>query len=666
MIGALCLLAAQAAASPEPPRFAEETVVTAERAEGPRADTPAALSVLGREEIRRLPVETLAGLLDHVPGVQVLFGEGYGLVPMVQSRGFFAGGEAEYVQLLVDGVPVADVESGLADWRRIRAADIDRVEVLHGPGSALYGDTALGGVVQVFTRATGTDPVREAGLSVASFGSLAADAAWRGVLGGLRAGAHASGARTGGFRAHSATDEAAADLSLASVGDAPRLSLTLSGSGRDREDPGPLDRDQLGRDRFSSDRLFRFDREETRRGRVALAIQRDGGDLRYRALVHGSARDTRFLRTLLLAAGIGDRALRDVDTRAVGVTLEAERSAGGRGRARIGVDVSRERAHTGYRAVDEDGVAGSSSGMVSARRERLGAFAAADWRVSRRVRLASGLRWDGIADDAGPELGGRLVRSAWSPRAGVSVRVGPDDGTPVSVFLQASRAFKAPTLDQLADPRPFPDFGGGTFTISNPRLEPQRAVNVEAGLSRHGARAWWDVVFYRMTVADEIDFDPATFRYANVGSSLHRGVEASVRLFQGRRLAPHLAYVWTRVGLRDPAAADRQLKNIPKHVLRAGLTARLPGAVTLEARGEWMGRRFLDDANAYPLRSAALVDGRVQRTFGRVRARIDATNLAARDWEAVGYALPDLEGRPVPYVFPGTGRAVRAGVDIAF
>jgi len=46
---------------------------------------------------------------------------------------------------------------------------------------------------------------------------------------------------------------------------------------------------------------------------------------------------------------------------------------------------------------------------------------------------------------------------------------------PVSVFLQVSRAFKAPTVDQLADARPFPDFAGGTFVISNPLLAPQRA-----------------------------------------------------------------------------------------------------------------------------------------------------------------------------------------------
>ena len=664
-MGLAFLFAAQAGAPAERPRFAEEMVVTAERAEGPLADMPAPVSALNRDAVQRLPAETLSGVLAYVPGIQVLFGEGYGLTPMVQARGFFGGGEAEYLQLLVDGVPVGDAESGLADWRGIRSAGIDRIEVLRGPGSALYGDTALGGVVQVFTRGSGATAVREVGFSAGRFGSLSADGAWRGAIRGLRAGGHASGAHTGGFRAHSAADEGGADASVASAGAVPRVALTLSASSRRREDPGPLDRVQLRDDRFSSDALFRFDREETRRGRASLTLRGGGAATRYRALVHGAVRDTRFLRTLLVAAGFGDRAFRDVDTRALGLTLEGERSVGTALRARAGADLARDRADSGYRAVDGEGQTGAAVAFVSAHRDRLGVFGAADWRVTPRVRLAAGLRWDGIADDAGPAYGGRAVRSAWSPRGGATVGLGRMAGAPLRAFVQASGAFKAPTLDQLLDPRPFPDFQGGTFTISNPRLQPQQAANLEAGISRHGTRARWDIALYRMTVKNEIDFDPAIFRYANIGRSVHRGLEAEIRILEGRRVAPHLSYAWTRVWRRE-ATNGAQLKNVPEHTVRIGLTARLPGRVTADILGEAMARRFLDDDGAFPLQGAVLVDARVQRRFGRLRARVDATNLAGRDWEAVGYALPDFEGRLVPYVFPGAGRAVRAGVEVLF
>ncbi|HEY7574586.1 MAG TPA: TonB-dependent receptor plug domain-containing protein, partial [Thermoanaerobaculia bacterium] len=137
----------------EPPSVHEEMVVTAERGPEPREEIPASVDVLTREEIQKLPARDLSELMEFLPGFHAFFRESFGgPPPILTSRGFFGGGEAEYVQLRVDGVPVEDVENGIVDWRRIRVEDIERVEALRGPSSSLYGDTALGGVVQVFTR----------------------------------------------------------------------------------------------------------------------------------------------------------------------------------------------------------------------------------------------------------------------------------------------------------------------------------------------------------------------------------------------------------------------------------------------------------------------------------------------------------------------------------
>ena len=664
---ALLLIAAQAAEpSPSPPpRFAEEVVVTAERGASARAETPAAVSVMSGDEARLLPVVDLAGVLDHMPGFQVLFSEGYGQAPMVLARGFFGAGEAEYVQLLVDGVPAADAETGLADWRRLRAADVARVEAVRGPASPLYGDTALGGVVQVFTRHGPGAEGGSASLSAATFRSASGEGAWRGAAGPLGMGLEATASRTDGFRAHGGEDGGGVSVRLSGAGPAPRVVVTLTGSTRGREDPGPLTAQQAQLSPSASDPLFRFDRDDSRRGRVAVAV-RGGGWLDYRAQAHASFRDAEVVRTLLLAPGLGDRARRDVDTRGAGVILEGERDAGAVAHLRLGLEATREDVDSVYRAVGDAGRAGGVTGSVEARRDRAAAFASADWRTSERVRLVAGARFDAIADDAGPALGGRRTRTAWSPQAGATVRLGRLHGIPVTVFVHASRAFKAPTIDQLADARPFPDFAGGTFTVSNPLLEPQRAGTVEAGVSRAGPGGRVEVVAYRTAVDDEIDFDPATFRYANVGRSLHRGIEASLELFERRAVSPRVSYAWTDVHLRGEGVAAGQLKNIPVHTVRAGATARLPGHVGLDARVGWMGRRFADDAEQVPLRDALVVDARATRAFGRMRLRLDATNLIGRRWDALGYVLSDFEGRAVPHVFPAAGRALRAGIDYNF
>jgi outer membrane receptor protein involved in Fe transport len=670
----LFLLAAAAASSPEnrpaapdQPGVKEEVVVTAERGPEPREQIPAAVSVLTREEIDRLPAENLSELLDFLPGFHVLFPEEYGNPPIVSSRGFFGGGEAEYVQLLIDGVPVSDLESGLADWRRIRSADIERIEALRGPASSLYGDTALGGVVQIFTRSAGQLPAGSLALSGGSFATRSADFTLRRGLGALDLGLGATASRSDGFREHSQTDQQALDLSVGRSVGAGVWRLTLSGSSREREDPGPRTLEELRTDRFGSDALFRFDREETERGRMSLSYRHESPALDYTALIYGTLRETSLLRTLLIAAGVGDRAWRDLSSESVGGTLQGERTLSLFGRAselRAGLDLARESLDAAYRPVADDGSRGTEVASESGRRDRLALFLSHGWHLSARVRLTTGARWDRIADDFG--AASRSRQEAWSPRLGLNWRLGSLGASPLVLFAQVSRAFKAPTLDQLFDPRPFPDFAGGSFTISNPNLKPQKAETIEAGVSRLADALSFELVAYRTEVRDEIDFDPATFQYRNIGKSRHVGIEASTRLFGRGPFSPSLSYEWTRVEPLEGDDRGTQLKNIPEHLVRAGLGAALPASLQAEVHYTWMGGRFLDDPNRIPLADASVLDLRLQRAFGGVRVRLDLLNLTDEEYEQFGFALPDFTGGVAAYYLPGAGFAARAGIDWGF
>lgn len=667
-IGALVVLHAMLFRAPaRPPAVRENVVVTAERAPEPRESVPAAVSVLTREEIERLPAQDLAELLRHLPGFHVNFGTPFGGAPMVSARGFFGGGEAEYVQLLVDGVPVSDVESGLADWRRIRASDVERVEALRGPASALYGDTALGGLIQVFTRHARGEPGGTVSFSGGSFGSFGADASSSFPVGAATLGVAATASRTDGFRQHATSEEEAADFSLQLPAGGASWTLALSGSSRDREEPGPRTSEQLGRERFGSDPLFRFDRDETRRGRASLSFRGGGDTAPLRGHLYGALRDTEATRTLLVAAGVGDRIFRSIESDALGGSFEAEKSfARGTREARVvaGLDFARESLDSAYRSVDDGGERGSEVARVSGRRHRIGLFFSGAWEPVARLRLTAGARWDSIADRFGSA--GDVSRRAWSPRAGFTVRLGRLDANPVSVFVQASRAFKAPTVDQLFDPRPFPDFAGGTFEISNPGLRPQRAKTIEAGASRRTGSSSLEVVVYRTEVDDEIDFDTATFRYANIGRTRHEGVEVSARLFASGPVSPFVSWSWNRTEPLEGENRGRQLKNVPEHLVRPGITVALPGETRFEAAATILTGRYLDDAHRFPLDDAATIDVRVQKRFGRLSARADLLNVTNARWEEVGLALPDFEGELAPYYFPAAGFAARLGMEWRF
>jgi outer membrane cobalamin receptor len=643
------------------PPVKQEIVVTAEREEQPRDQACAAVTVLNRDAIKSLPAESLSEVMAFVPGVTMMFDSDASGVPMVTSRGFFGGGEVEYMKLIVDGVPVGDAESGNVDWRSFRAEDIERIEVLHGPGSSLYGDTALGGVVQLFTRQQATAGSNgDLHLSGGSFDTRNADFGYLADLGGdLRLDLRADTADTGGFRAHSGNSNRGVQLALLHFAEHSRWRFEAAGDRKDRREPGSLTFAEISKDREQSNALFRFDREQTDRYRLAATFD-SFGNTPLHAAVYGLQRDSGNLRTILLAPGFGSSALRNLTTKAGGATFEVSSEVAG-GTLRAGADLERATITGRYSSVGHSGETLGIAASEDGSRDRIGLFVTGGWSICERCRLTAGLRRDDLHDDFTGAA--RHTASAWSPRAGLNVRLGTG-AEPVSAFVQISKAFKAPTLDQLFDPRPYPNGFGGTISISNPTLRPQRARNVEAGLSRASRDSEWSIVAYRMTVTDEIDFDPQTFTYHNLGSSLHRGLEASAAFARESRISPAFTYAWTRVA--DTTTPDLQLKNIPEHVAQLLLHARINATTRADLVYRWTDGMTLDDAGKFAEPDISRVDVRIAHDLGKLRLQADLLNALNAHYNELGFVLLDFKGRPTAFGFPAPGRTLRVGVTWNF
>ncbi|MGE5716058.1 MAG: TonB-dependent receptor [Acidobacteriota bacterium] len=657
LLAALLALALDDAPAPSSPaRVCEDVVVTAARGPERQDEASGAVSVLRRAEIERLPAQTLGELLAFVPGLFSFFrGVETGTLPMLTARGFFGGGEAEYVQLRIDGVPVGDPESGLADWRAISTASIERVEFLRGPASSLYGDTALAGVVQVFTR---RNPGLAAELSSGSFGSAAGDATMSFVLAKFVLRTAARAARTDGFRAHAAGDREGGDVSLSTQLGPGLFDLELAIDRSDREDPGALPLADAERGLSDSDAVFRFDRETTTRRRATASWGKEGA---WHAAFYGSSRSTSSLRTLLIAPGLGDRALREVSSSSLGTTLDAEQVFKFRslpGRVRAGAELSRERLDNRYRPVDANGEGADVIASGGGRRDRLGVLGSVELNPAETLGIVAGVRWDVISDSFGA-LGHR--DSAISPRLTARARVGSVGGLALSVFVEGSSAFKAPTLDQLFDPRPFRG-PGGTFTISSPTLTSQRARTFQGGLVGRNDRFELQVLGYRTAVDDEIDFDPVTFRYRNIGRSLHAGLEASGRWRSPGPISLFASYALTNASPRDGSDAGRQLKNVPRHLLALGLTVSLPAGLEADAVLHRMAGRFADDSNQVAMKDASWLDLRLTRRFARWRAFLDLLNVTRTRYSEVGFVLSDVRGNDVAYGYPTAAFQARVGV----
>ena len=126
-------------------------IVTASRAEQALTDLLADITIIGAEEIARAGAGGLAALLQRQPGVEIIANGG----PGSTSGVFLRGANTGQTLVLIDGLRVGSSTSGTAPLEAIPLEQIERIEILRGPASSLYGADALGGVIQVFTRKGG-------------------------------------------------------------------------------------------------------------------------------------------------------------------------------------------------------------------------------------------------------------------------------------------------------------------------------------------------------------------------------------------------------------------------------------------------------------------------------------------------------------------------------
>jgi vitamin B12 transporter len=211
--------AAQAPAVPQ--RNAAETPAASRDAAGERIivtgtavpvalrEVGSAVTVIDREAIERRNAAYLQDILREVPGVAVNQAGSFGQLAQVRIR----GAEADHTLVLVDGIEVSAMGQGEFDFSSLMAANIERVEVLRGPQSGLYGSNALAGVINVITRG-GEGPLLDAAVEGGSFGTIMGRGAM--TLGNRETFLAASGAvrSTTGISAAEAGEEADGDHNI--------------------------------------------------------------------------------------------------------------------------------------------------------------------------------------------------------------------------------------------------------------------------------------------------------------------------------------------------------------------------------------------------------------------------------------------------------------------
>lgn len=682
---------AQAPAQPQTPT--QVVVVTGSRAEQASFDLPAAIDVVDAARIRdNQPRVNLSEALVAVPGVVVQNRQNYAQDLQISSRGFGARSAfgVRGVRLITDGIP-ATMPDGQGQAATFNLDMAERIEVLRGPFSALYGNHS-GGVVQLFTRDAKGPPEIEFSAVAGSDGMHKFDLNAAGQANGIGYVLDASRFETDGYRAHSAAkrEQGYAKLTVPTSRDGKLTVIANSLHQRDTQDPlgitwATFQRDPRAGEIDTSDtqspqRTF-ADRYDTRKSidhqQAGLQWQQNFGADRLQLTVYGGNREViqyqSFSRAFQAPAthsgGVVDF---DRDFHGVDLNWRDVRSlAGGTLRTTLGLEyASSKDSRQGYENYvgDQFGVRGRLRRAEQNDLSSLDPYVQTEWEGGQWV-LTAGLRRTSLDVDVtddflgnGNDSGG-VDYSGTAPVLGVLYKLTPN----LNVYASAARGFETPTLNEL--------FYSGSGNGFNFNLRPSRSTNLEAGLKTMlGADTRLDLALFQVRTDGELTVDASSggrTSYRNAGETLRRGVELSFDTRFGPGLNARVAASALRAVYEDgfgTIPAGNRLPGVPRASLygELGWTA-ADGKLNAALETIATGKVNPDDANAAtPAPGYGIVNARVQarQEMGEWRFKQFArlNNLFDRDY--VGSVIVGDSNRR--FYEPAPGRNWVLGVSAQY
>jgi len=591
-------------------------VVTATRVPSPDFDVPAAIGVIDSDEIvDGAPAVGLSQSLARIPGVVAQDRQSYAQDSQISIRGF--GSRASFgvrgIVLLVDGIPVSRPD-GQGQTDVFDLASAQRIEVLRGPFSVLYGNAA-GGVIQIFTRDGPPRPTLSLDTLYGSYGTRIERLDLGGTEGRFNYMIDGTHFSTDGYRRHSAAqrDNVRAKFSY-SLGKDSSLTLLLNGENQPfAEDPSGLTKAQIRQDpRQAVPNVFLFGAGESHRDRqVGLVYEQQVGDddHLHATAYSGTRRVIQFL-PFSGASPNGGGAVVDLKDRSYGGGarwIHDFSLAGAPADVIAGVQYDRlVEERKGW--VNDDGLMGDLRRNERDGSTQTGEYAQAEWKPGNWVIMA-GLRHSGVkftsndfyVTPADPDDSGRQSFSHTNPVAGVMYRINPH----VNAYVNYGRGFETPVLSELA----YRPDGGSGF---NTDLKPSGSQNYEAGVKSAWGSARLNVAVYKIDTDNEIvvgaDIDGrSTFR--NAGRTQRKGIEADFQDQLPGGFGVYAAYTWLDAKFAASDLAGNFLPGVPRQIVYTAFSwAYAPLGFKTSIDAAWRDRMYVNDGNSDFSNSYAVVN----------------------------------------------------------
>jgi iron complex outermembrane receptor protein len=585
----------------------EKIVVTPYRYDESLANTPASVSVIDSAEISESGVSTTVGLLSELPGVVVRDWTGNGSKATVDIRGF--GEQAGLnVLVLINGRRVNEIDLSGTDWTQIPLDQIERIEVLRGGfGSVLYGDNAVGGVVNIITKRGGSKPLSvELGAEYGSYDMNKESVNLGGTLEKFNYYLSYGREGTHGYRNNTylnGTDFSSRfDYKIDSTGTLLRFSQAYNKSNYGL--PGAL----------SSADLSRFNRRYSAYGddhakdvdyNFVLGFDQETGDLGKFSFDTSYRKRETFTNFIGANGGYNPIVKSYIHTLGFNPKYVIDQSLFDLGnKAIIGLDFYRYDLQSDTYDLS---MAKQSGNYV--RKNSRAFYLQDELSLSNNLTFAGGWRYEDIGYDfnyndyslffPNPPVDSKINLMATAYNIGLTYKYNQGN-----IYANHSKSFRSPAIDEY--------FVYGVF---NPALKAQTGKNFELGLNHKISDYFsFGLSGYLMNLKNELYYNPDTFQNENYDKTRHQGIEASFKSKLPWKLKFSGSYTFDQAVFKQGDYKDKSIPMVPEHKFNLGLTHSLSKYLDWGLAFNYLSKKYFinDQANNWPrLKQVFTVDAKL-------------------------------------------------------
>ncbi len=641
-----------------------EVVVTATRTVQKTERIPAGITVITQAEIENSNAGSITDLLSSGEGIVVRNLQGNGKNAQVDLRGYGETGPYNTL-VLVDGRRVNGIDLSGVDWTQIPIDQVERIEIVRGTGTVLYGDNAAGGVINIITKTPSDKFTAKGGITLGSYDRKRLEASVSGGYDRIAASFNASHDETEGYRKNNKYK--ADDFGGKIVFD-PSDSLSLKLSGSFHEDdfglPGPLTEVQMKSDRKNS--TSPLDEGTSTDSYIKAGIDLMIGN--YGTIVADLSYRNRSSEAFF------------PDSTSPLATDSSSETWGVNPKYIWNGDIFNRKntlvtgADFYWSEQDIDSYGGffipltTKTTISNIERDSVGIYLNNEYAVKENIIISLGARHEKVRYDLvqkdmtgflGP-LDEQINDSENAYNAGLAFIYAEKS----SVFVRANRSFRFPLTDELV----YIDWS--TFAYkANTDLKPQTGIHYEAGIKHSFTeRISGGVTLFRAEIENELFYNPSTFGNENHPETLHQGVEIGCRVKPIDKLTLFGNFTYEEATFEKAPYKGNDIPAVPGYKGHLGFRVddvAITGLV-FSAGYNYVGSSHVisDQANNFEkLKSYYTVDAKLAYKYKMLKAFLGVNNLTNQKYSEYGVMDTFLTKRNF---YPAPERNWVAGIQVDF